>query len=160
PDYLRALGTPVLEGRSFADRDDVAAAKVLLINRNLARALFPNESAVGKRLQLVNSEQSNEWREIVGVVGDVRYSGLDDAGADANHPPLAKPLFIGSYLMIRGGSPPQTLAQSVRAAVASTNSTLQVVNFRAMDQLISETVAQPRFNTVLLGAFALLALAL
>src|SRR5262249_26679690 len=83
PDYFRALGTRMVEGREFTPRDDAAAAKVVIINRTMARNLFPNESAVGKRLQIVNSEQSNEWREIVGVVGDVRYSGLDDPGAAA-----------------------------------------------------------------------------
>jgi putative ABC transport system permease protein len=160
PDYLRALGTPLLEGRAFTERDSDAAAKVLLISRNLARGLFPNESAVGKRLQLVNSEQSNEWREVVGVVGDVRYSGLDDAGADAIYTPFAQTPFMWSYLMIRGAVPPQSLIPSVRAAVASVNPTLQPANFLTMDQLVSDSVAQPRFNTALLAAFAGLALAL
>jgi putative ABC transport system permease protein len=160
PEYLRALGTPLLEGRSFTERDDGAAAKVLIVNRTLARALFPDGSAIGKRLQLVNSEQSNEWREIVGVVGDVRYSGLDDTGANTIYTPFAQTPFMWSYLMIRASVPPQSLIPSVRAAVASVNSSLQPANFLTMDQLVSDSVAQPRFNTSLLGAFAALALAL
>jgi putative ABC transport system permease protein len=160
PDYFRALGTPLAEGRAFTERDDVEAAKVLIINRTLARNLFPNESAIGKRLQVVNSEQSNEWREIVGVVGDVRYSGLDDPGEAAIYTPFAQTPFMWSNLMIRASVPPQALIQSVRAAVASVNSTLQPANFLTMDQLVSDSVAQPRFNTVLLGAFAALAMAL
>jgi putative ABC transport system permease protein len=160
PDYFRALGTPLAEGRAFTDRDDGEAAKVLIINRNLARDLFPNESAVGKRLQLVNSEQSNEWREIVGVVGDVRYSGLDDPGANAIYTPFAQTPFMWSYLMIRTSVPPQTLVQSVRNAVASVNPSLQPANFLTMGQLVSDSVSRPRFNTVLLTAFAALALAL
>ena len=79
PDYFRALGTPVLEGREFNERDDAKAAKAVIVNQHLARVFFPNESALGKRLQIINSEQANDWREIVGVVANVRYSGLDDA---------------------------------------------------------------------------------
>jgi putative ABC transport system permease protein len=160
PGYFRALGTPLVEGRDFTDRDGGEAAKVLIISRDLARDLFPNESAIGKRLRLVNSELSNEWREIVGVVGDVRYSGLDDTDADTIYTPFAQTPFMWSNLMIRTSVPPQTLIQSVRDAVASVNSSLPPANFRTMEQLVSESVAQPRFNTVLLAAFAALALAL
>jgi putative ABC transport system permease protein len=160
PDYFRALGTPMVEGRDFTPRDDDAAAKVVIINHTMARNLFPNESAVGKRLQIVNSEYSNEWREIVGVVGDVRYSGLDDPGAAAIYTPFAQTPFMWSNLMIRTSVPPQTLFQSVRKAVVSVDSLLEASNFRTMDQLVSESVARPRFNTSLLAAFAVLALAL
>jgi putative ABC transport system permease protein len=160
PDYFRALGASLVEGRDFSDRDDDGAAKVLIINRSLARDLFPNESAIGKRLQLVNSELSNEWREIVGVVGDVRYSGLDDTGVNTIYTPFMQTPFLWSNLMIRTSVPPQTLIQSVRGAVASVNSSLQPANFLTMEQLVYDSVARPRLNTVLLAAFAALALAL
>jgi hypothetical protein len=80
PDYFRALGTPLRAGREFTARDAANAAKTVIVNQTLARTLFPTESPLGKRLQIINSEESNEWREIVGVVADVRYSGLDDPG--------------------------------------------------------------------------------
>jgi putative ABC transport system permease protein len=160
PGYFRALGTPLAEGRDFSDRDDEGAAKVLIINRDLARDLFPNESAIGKRLKLVNSELSDEWREIVGVVGDVRYSGLDDTGVNTIYTPFAQTPFLWSNLMIRTSVPPQTLIQSVRGAVASVNSSLQPANFLTMEQLVYDSVARPRLNAVLLAAFAALALAL
>lgn len=133
---------------------------MVIINRTMARNLFPNESAIGKRLQLVNSEQSNEWREIVGVVADVRYSGLDDPGEAAIYTPFAQTPFLWSNLMIRTTVPPQTLFQSVRDAVASVDPALEPANFRTMNDLVSESVAQPRFNTTLLAAFAALALLL
>jgi putative ABC transport system permease protein len=160
PDYFRALRTPLLEGRAFTDRDGAGAAKVLIISRGLAQNLFPNESAVGKRLQLVNSEQSNEWREIVGVVGDVRYSGLADSDIDTIYTPFEQTPFLWSYLMARSTVQPETLIQSVRSAVKSVNPNLQPASFVPMERLISDSVAQPRFNTVLLSAFAPLALAL
>ncbi|MGH9843225.1 MAG: ABC transporter permease [Blastocatellia bacterium] len=160
PDYFRALGTALGEGREFTDRDDDKAASALIINQTLARNLFPNESALGKRLQIINPEQSNEWREIVGVVADVRYSGLDDPGHAAIYTPFAQTPFLWSNLMIRTSIPPQSLASSVRDAVKSANPALEPTAFRTMEQLVSESVAQPRFYAFLLGAFAALALVL
>jgi putative ABC transport system permease protein len=160
PDYFRALGTPFVEGRTFTERDDAGSPKVVIISKTLARNLFPNESAVGKRLQLINPEQSNEWREIVGVAGDVRYNGLDDNDVATIYTPFAQTPFLWNYLMIRTNGLPDTLAQNVRQAVSSVDATVEAANFRTMDQLISQSVAQPRFYTILLGAFAFLALAL
>ncbi len=159
-DYFRTLGTTLYEGREFSERDDINAVKVVIINRALARTLFPNESAIGKQLQLVNSEQSNEWREIVGVVGEVRYSGLDDPTEAAIYTPFAQTPFLWANLMIRTSVLPQSLIQSVRDAVKSVEPTLEPGSFRPMEELVSDSVSQPRFYTALLGAFALLALAL
>jgi putative ABC transport system permease protein len=160
PDYFRALGTPLSEGREFTGRDDAKAAKTVIINQTLARRLFPNESALGKRLQLINPEQSDEWREVVGVVADIRYSGLDDRGEAAIYTPFAQTPFLWGNLMVRTSVPPHSLAQSVRDAVRSAHPALEPTAFRTMEELVSESVAQPRFYTSLLGAFAALALVL
>ena len=160
PDFFRALGTPLIDGRAFDSRDDADASKVVLINRALARRLFPNGSAVGQRLQLVNPQQSDEWREIVGVVGDVRYSGLDDPGEAAIYTPFAQTPFLWNYLMIRTTVPPESVVQAVRDAVVSVDPKLEAANFQTMDQLVSESIAEPRFYTLLLAAFAALALVL
>jgi putative ABC transport system permease protein len=160
PDYFRALGTPFVEGRAFTERDDAASPKVVIISKSLARNLFPNESAVGKRLQLINPEQSNEWREIVGVAGDVRYGGLNERDGLTIYTPFAQTPFLWNYLMIRTRGLPDTLTQNVRQAVSSVDATVEAADFRTMDQLISRSVAQPRFYTILFGSFAFLALAL
>jgi putative ABC transport system permease protein len=160
PDYFRALGTPFGEGRAFTERDDAGSPGVVIISKALARNLFPNESAVGKRLQLINPEQSNEWREIVGVAGDVRYNGLTDTDALTIYTPFAQTPFLWNYLMIRTDGLPETVTQSVRQAVGSVDATVEAADFRKMDQLISQSVAQPRFYTILFGSFAFLALAL
>jgi len=161
PDFFRALGTPLVDGRAFSPRDDANASKVVIINRALARRLFAGENAVGRRLQLINPEQSNEWREIVGVVGDVRYSGLDDPGDAAIYTPFAQTPMLWNYLMIRTAAvPSESMIGSVRNAVAGVEPKLEAANFQTMDQLVSESVAQPRFYTLLLAAFAALALVL
>lgn len=160
PDYFRTLGTRLKEGREFTERDGGNTAKVVIINQALARRLFPNEAAVGKRIQLVNSEESDEWREIIGVVGEIRYSGLDDPSEAAIYTPFAQTPFWWSNLMLRTTVQPEAVIQTVRDAVASVDPSLEPANFRTMQQLVSESVAQPRFFTTLLGAFALLALLL
>src|SRR5262245_11677722 len=160
PDFFRALGTLLIEGRAFTDLDDLNAAKVVIINRTLARNLYPNESVLGKRIQLVNPEQSSEWREVVGVVGDVRYNGLDGSNLPTLYTPFAQTPFIWNYLMIRTSVAPEGLSRSVRQTVTAVDSSLQASNLQMMKQQVWQSVAQPRFYTILLGAFAILALAL
>jgi putative ABC transport system permease protein len=160
PDYFRALGAHLTAGRAFTERDDAAAAKVVIISQTLARNLFPNESAIGKRLQLINPEQSNEWREVVGVANDVRYNGLNDSNVPTIYTPFAQTPFIWSYLMIRTTVAPESVRQSVRQATAAVDPALEAWNFQTMPQLLSDSVARPRFYTLLLGAFAALALLL
>lgn len=160
PDYFGALGTPVREGREFNVHDDDKAAKAVIINEFMARKWFPNENAVGKRLQIINSEQSNEWREIVGVVGDVRYSGLDDATTATIYTPFAQTPFLWSYLMIRTAVPPENLVSSVRQAVKAVDPALDPASFRPLAQVVADSVSPQRFYTFLLGTFAALALVL
>jgi putative ABC transport system permease protein len=160
PDLFRALGTPLVDGRAFTVSDDHNAAKVVIINRTLAMNLFPNERAVGKRLQLINPEQSDEWREIIGVAGDVRYAGLNNSDVPTVYTPFAQTPFIWNYLMIRTSVAPASLKQSVSQAVGSVDPMLEAASFKTMDQLIAESVSQPQFYTILLGAFAALALLL
>jgi putative ABC transport system permease protein len=160
PDLFRALGTPLVDGRAFTVSDDQEAAKVVIINRTLATSLFPNERAVGKRLQLINPEQSDEWREIIGVVGDVRYAGLNNPDVPTVYTPFAQTPFIWNYLMIRTSVAPESLKQSVRQAVGAVDPMLEAASLKTMNQLIAESVSQPQFYTILLGSFASLALLL
>jgi putative ABC transport system permease protein len=160
PDYFRALGTPLREGRAFGERDTKGAPGVVVINQSLARRLFPKNSAVGQRLKLVNPEQQDEWRTVVGVVGDVRYRGLDDPGDAAIYTPFAQTPFFWNYVLVRTKGDPASQAQAIRSAISSVNPELSAAGIRPMAQVVSESVAQPRFNTLLLSAFAFLALVL
>ena len=160
PDYFRALETPLTAGRAFDEHDTETSAPVVIINQSLARRLFPNSSAVGRRLKLVNPEQTPDWREIVGVVGDIKYSGLDDPGESAIYTPFAQTPFLWSYFMVRTNSSPMNVSASLQRAVSAVDENLTAARIKPMDQLVSETVAQPRFNALLLGIFAALALVL
>jgi predicted permease len=161
PDYFRALSTPLTQGRAFDEHDTETAPKVVIINRSLARRLFPNDVAVGHRIKLVNPEQQPDWREIVGVVGDIKYSGLDDPGEAAIYTPFAQTPFLWSYFMVRTTSaPPASIAGAIQQAVTSVDENLTAARIQPMEQLVSEAVAQPRFNALLLAIFAGLALVL
>jgi predicted permease len=160
PDYFRALGTPLLAGRSFDDRDAAAAPKVVVVSEYLARRLFPAGDAVGRRVRLVGGEQDPDWRTIVGVAGDVRYTGLADAEQPAIYTPFAQTPFYWMYLMVRTSAPPTTAAAAIRGAVAGADPSLTIAGVRPMSQLVSESVAGPRFNMALLSIFAALGLSL
>ncbi|HKS42201.1 MAG TPA: ABC transporter permease [Blastocatellia bacterium] len=160
PDYFRALRTPLIQGRAFDARDADGSPLVAVINQSLARRLFPNENPVGRHLKLINPEQSNDWRMIVGVVGDVKYSGLDDPGDAAIYTPFPQTPFLWSYVMVRTSSDPANFAASIRSAASSVDSNIRAVNLQPMSKLVSGSVAQPRFYMTLLSAFAVLALIL
>jgi len=160
PDYFRALGARVREGRAFTDQDGAGAPEVVILNRALARRLYGELSAVGRRLKLVSPDQGDGWRTVVGVVDDVRYSGLDDPSEAAIYTPFAQTPFLWTYVMVRTQGPPLALAGAIRQAVSSVDATLEPAAIKPMTDVMAETVSQPRFNVVLLSALAGLALVL
>lgn len=160
PDYFRALGTPLLLGRPFNERDVEGAPNVVIINQSIARRWFPNENPIGKQLKLINPEYSDEWRTIVGVVGDVTYSGLDSPGQHVVYTPFSQTPFFWVYVLVRTTSSPTNLVAMIRNAISSADPNLQVAAVQTMEQVVSQSVAQPRFNMLLISAFAVLALVL
>jgi putative ABC transport system permease protein len=160
PDYFRALGTTVAEGREFEARDGKGAAPVVIINRTLARNLFGPETALGKHVRLLNPDQSPDWREVVGVVADVRYSGLDDPSEAAIYTPFAQTPFLFSFPMVRTRGEVRLTSEAIRRVLAEVDPRLATTRVQPMRDLVAGSVARPRFNMLLLSAFALLALVL
>jgi putative ABC transport system permease protein len=159
PNYFQALGTPLVEGRAFDERDVDGAPKVVIINQSMARDLFA-DGAIGRQLKLSNPEQSGDWRTIVGVVADVKYQGLDDSALREVYTPFSQTPFLWSYVMVRTSSEPSSMVGAIRSAVSNGEPGLQAVNVQTMRELVSQSVASPRFNTILLSSFALIALLL
>jgi predicted permease len=158
PDYFHTAGTPVHRGRAI-DRSDVAGAPpVALINQTLAGALFPGQDPVGKRLRLINREHSNEWRTIVGVVGNVKYQGLESDGLPAVYTSFSQTPFLWLYYIVRTDDRP--IAATLRNAVVSVDPSLVAANVRTMEEVVAGAVATPRFQMLLVSSFAILALAL
>ena len=160
PGYFAALETPIVQGRAIDARDTGAAAPVVVINRTLAAQLFAGQDPVGHRLKLLNPDQSPAWRTIVGVVGDIKYRGLDESSQPTIYTPFAQTPFMWLYVMVRTASPLDTVSRSLRTLVPSVHPSMTAANIRTMDDVIAQSVAVPRFNMLLVSAFALLALVL
>lgn len=150
--YLEALGLPLVRGRTIADADTAQAPGVVVINQTLASRFFPNEDPVGRRMTL-----NGVLRTIVGVVGDARYQGLGVEAGPQAYVPHAQSPYPGMRIVVRTTTEPTSLIAAVRTQIQSVDSEEGPTRFAPMTALLSESVAQPRFNTFLIGLFAALA---
>ena len=160
PGYFATLRTPVLQGRAIDVRDTAEGAPVVLINQLMAQRLFPAGNAVGARLKIINPEQASDWRTIAGVVGDVNYLGPDEPIRPTVYTPFAQTPFMWLYVMIRSPGNVETITRTLRGVVPSVHPALTPANIRPMTAVMAQSVAEPRFNMLLVSAFALLALLL
>ena len=155
-DYFRAMRIPLRTGRHFTEAEARDNAKVALISDALAQIYFAGENPMGQRLHLGSLNQGSY--EIIGVVGDVRHRGLDGALRQTIYFPSLR---LGySNLVIRTANDPTSLAAAVRREVAAMDPHQPVANIKTMERWVSESVAQPRFRTFLLGLFSAVALLL
>jgi putative ABC transport system permease protein len=166
--YFKAMHIPVLEGRDISDDDRAELAPVVVISQTMAKQFWPNSSPIGHHLKL--SFYPEKERVIVGVVGDVKQTGLDSsAGIATLYWPLAqieggiqgkwraRPL----TLAVRTTVPPRTLATAITdAAVHQINKDVPVDNVLTLEEFVGETLTQHSFNMQLLAIFGLLALVL
>jgi predicted permease len=163
-EYLQTMGIRVTAGRPFDERDGASAPRVLLINRTLARRDFPDGSVVGTIIYL--GRDTAPW-EIIGVVDDVRQSGLDREPAPQMFLDLRQwnapqvPIFpAGAYYAVRTAGAPLLAIGHVRDIVRQLDSRASLENVATMDQIIANRMTRPRLYAVLLGTFAAIAVAL
>ena len=158
PYTFETLGIPLLQGRGISETDREGAPMVALINRRMARALWPKGDAVGRKV-VVEADPAVE-ATIIGVVGDVRHYALDDQdtfqiwGAQAQTP------HIFNTLAVRTEGDPMQLARAVTEAVWSVDRDQPVWKVRTVESLIDRSLAMRRFLLQLMGAYAVLALVL
>ena len=154
-DYLRTVGIPLIRGRQFDGRDHPDAVRVAMINDAFRRRYIPDEDPIGKNIQIFGRPY-----QLVGIVGDVKFLGLGNAVAPALYPHIDQFPFGFSSLLIRTGMEPAQLIPSVQAQVREIDPQLAVYQIQTMDELLSGSIARPRFNMWLLATFAAVALAL
>jgi putative ABC transport system permease protein len=157
--YFAAMGIPLLAGRMFDARDRDGAPLVTIVNRELANRFFPGENPIGKRLHIQWGRPQAAY-EIVGVVGSIRHVGMERAPEPALFlASLQEP--SGAYnLVIRTAGDPLRVAAAVKDEISTVDRSIPVSQVRPMGEYIDRSVAQPRFNMVLIATFATLALAL
>jgi putative ABC transport system permease protein len=160
PDLFRAIGIPLKRGRIFTKQDSQEATPVGVINEAMARRYWPNEDPIGKRFRLQGPINVNPWTIIVGVVGDVKHSGLDQDSAPTVYRPHQQMPRIDMTVVMRTQSEPLTLTHTARNQVREMDKDLPVSNLREYTYFVSKSVAQRRFAMLLLTAFASLALML
>ncbi len=163
--YFGALGIHLLRGRIFNESDGELTPKVVVVNEATAERYWPGQDPVGRRILSGNDEQV--WSTIIGVVANVKHAGLDaetspETYYDYRQIPANVINFAEGimYLAIRTGSDPAAMTSAVRNEVRAVDPDQPVFNVRTMDQVVEESIAQPRFRTLLLGIFAALALVL
>jgi putative ABC transport system permease protein len=157
PDYFRTMGIPILRGRQFTDRDVVGTHGVVIVSETMAKRFFPNEDPMGKRFSIADG-RGLEMLEIVGVAGDVRHFGLDHELTAEMYVPILQRLWPNITLVIRGASDPLGLSAAIRNEVRQVDKDQTFTNIRTMDQILSHSVSQRRFNMLLLSIFAAVAI--
>jgi putative ABC transport system permease protein len=162
-DYFSVMKIPMIEGRNFNDRDVKGGTGAVIINRTLARRYWPDESPIGKRISSiaarVDDNEPTLW-EIVGVVGDVKNTALDRKAAPELYLPIHQKVWRWGYMAIRSSGDPASLAPTARSELASIDKDLPFYKIRSLDEMVSASVAKPRFFMLLMGLFAALGLAL
>jgi putative ABC transport system permease protein len=160
PDYLQTMGIPLKRGRAFTARDNGSSPEVVLINETFARIGWGGEDPIGQKVQYGSPDRP--WRTVVGIVGDVHHTGLDEQRAPQLYIPESQGFFADGTmdLAVRTRGDPAALASAVQAAIRSVDPTQPILNVSTMDQMISGTAQQRRFTFILFQVFAALALLL
>ena len=169
--YFDALGVPLKRGRILTSQDDRDAEPVVLVNETLARRFWGNDDPVGQRVAWGNATQHARWMRVVGVVGDVKQGPLDTETVPQMYTPwpqvddgmLAESvlgIFRSLRLVVKTGMEPSAMASTIHLEVRALDPALPVTAVQTMADVVRTSAATPRFNTLLVGAFALLALLL
>jgi len=167
PDYFRALGIPLLKGRFFSPSDRVEGEKdpmIVIINETMAKQYFSAKDPIGSRIQTGDADPKSPWETIVGVVGDVKYSGLDSGPGPTIYVPYNENGWVmwsrEMYLVVRSTGKATDVVPAIRTQLASMDSAIPLAQIRTMDELLDESLVQQRFRTWLISGFAALALLL
>ena len=160
-DYFPTMGIPVKRGRVFSDADGDGQPGVVVISESLAARAWPGMDALGKRVKipLAGTPYHDTWLTVVGIVGDARYRELQASRLDFYMSYLQADHRLNS-LMVRTHADPAAVAQAVISAVHGIDPNVPVTDTTTMARIVSEMLGGPRFAARLLGAFALIALAL
>ena len=159
-EYFEAMGVPLLKGRFFSHQDGPNSPLVAIIDESMARQYWPNQDPVGKRFKGQDRRGGNDdWLTVIGVVGDMRRHGLENQPRphvfewdDQTH--------VAPDLVVRTAGEPSGLAAALRTAVRSIEPGAVIVSIMTMEQQLNQQTAPRRFQTWLLGIFALLAVIL
>lgn len=164
PNYFHTLHIALLEGRDFTEYDNSKSTPVVIVNRTLARRFFANQDPIGKHIRpgIGNGYGLGElpMREIVGVIADVKQSGLGAETAAEVYAPLAQSPFSSMFIVVRSANDPRSIVEAARRQIAALDKNEPIYHVETLDQYRAQSVVLPRLVTLLLSGFAGLALLL
>jgi putative ABC transport system permease protein len=161
PGYFRAMGIRLLGGRQFNDADMAGSTRVCIVDQTFARKYMGNR-ALGQRISSTKDTKGNpEWREVVGVVSEARDYALQGAPRAEIYIPFGQvSYFRAANFIVRSTAPPMAIAPAVKRAIWAVDKNAPITDLATMDQIVADSVAGPKFQTILLGAFGSLGLLL
>ena len=162
PGYFSTMGIPIKKGRDFNQRDKSTSPGVVIVNETLARMHFPNEDPIGKRItpQMSMDESDPREREIIAVVGDIKFQKLTTENKAELYLPHTQAQLGGMTIVARTEMNPEAILGSLRQTVETLNKDLPLYEARTMEQYLASAVAQPKLNMTLLVVFAAVAVVL
>ena len=161
PEFFRTMRIPLLRGRLFSKSDDAATEPVAVINLAMARMFWPKQDPIGQRIW-VGKPMGPEWTEpsprvIVGIVGDIHEASLAEEPEPTIYMPYAQRPVAGPYFVIRTRQAPVSALPDIRAAIHQVDPDIALAEIKTMEQVLSASVTDSRFLTILLGLFGALA---
>jgi len=154
-DYFRTMGIAMMKGRDFNERDTSDSPQVVIINPAAARQFWPNEDPIGKRIKALR-----QVREIIGVSGEVKQAGLDKPSDPEIFLPYQQAPFLYLQLAVRTTDDPMKTVAAIKHEVQTIDQDMPLTGIKTMDQYLSDSIANPRFQSRVLSLFAAIALLL
>jgi putative ABC transport system permease protein len=162
PGFFSTLRVPLVQGRFFTDADDAQHPPVMIMSVDTARMLFKDPNPIGRTMTLPSTVRrgGSELATLVGVIANIKYSGLDAASNGAIYRPFAQQPWPSMFVLARTGGDAAPVARALAGAVADVDRAITFSRADTLDGMVSDAASQPRFRTALLGSCAALALVL
>jgi predicted permease len=172
-DYFKAMGIPLIRGRYFTEADTAANQLVAIVNREFAQHYWPHNDPIGRRMRFGTLKSGTPWMTVIGEVADAKLNSPDADAAEQFYQPVAQvekdmgsfasPTDLngnGGYIVVRSALPPEQMENALRAIVRSVDAQLPLTQVETMEQVVSQSEAPRRFNTIIISSFALAAVLL
>ena len=159
-DYFRALDIPIIKGRIFTDRDRDPAPTVAIVNATFARKYFAGQDPINKRVRFGDSDDEKDWITIVGIAGDTHNVGLNEPPTPLLYLPYDTFPLAFMSIVVRSSAGSGSVASIARTEIKTIDPDMPIDRIVPLHDLVDESMAEPRFRTALLAAFALMAVVL
>jgi putative ABC transport system permease protein len=159
-DYFSVLGTPLLDGRFFAESDDIESPRVALVDQAMVKRFWPDQNPIGKHIKFGRRDSKAPWISVVGVVGDIKTDGFDAPEKPHIYLPIFQNVGYAMAVYVKTEGNPKSLTHAVRQEVQAVDPDLPVFGEKTMDDLVAASLAERRFSMQLVTVFGVVALLL